>query len=129
MPIRPRQPRRSHDDQLTVLFLIREESATLSELARRLMITPAAVTGIVDRLEKRGYVRRLPGVADLRTVLLELTDGGRAASLAVHESLVADIAAELSTLTPDQVEELRRGLEVLDGVIQRLERVESSVGE
>lgn len=107
--------------QLTVLYLVREESATLGDLARRLMVTPAVVTGIVDRLEKRGHVRRGGDPTDRRVTRLSLTDAGRAASVAVEQSLVERIAACMADLTPDQLADLGRGLTLMDQILHELE--------
>lgn len=104
--------------QLTVLYLIRQETPTLGYIARRLMVTPAVVTGIVDRLEKRGYVRRQADSEDRRVVRLALTDAGRTESVAVEEQLVKMIAGRLATHPVDQLDELTRGLALLDRVLR-----------
>lgn len=44
---------------------------TASQLAAHLDLTPAAVTYLVDRLVKRGFVERIPNPADRRQVLLQ----------------------------------------------------------
>ena len=107
--------------QLTVLYLIREESATLGHLARRLMVTPAVITGIVDRLEQRGYVHRAAQPGDRRVVRLCLTEAGREASVAVEQALVETIAARLDDLSPDQLGDLDRGLTLLERVLDELD--------
>src|SRR6266508_3378182 len=56
--------------QLTVLYLIRTQDATLSAMARRLMVAPTVLTGIVDRLERRGYVHRENDPLDRRKLRL-----------------------------------------------------------
>ena len=48
-----------------------------NQIAERLIISRATVTGLLDSLEKRGYVRRLPHSTDRRMLLIELTDAGR----------------------------------------------------
>ena len=53
--------------------------ATHSELAKRCLITPATLTGIVSTLEKAGYVRRERDRADRRVVWLLLTETGKSA--------------------------------------------------
>jgi DNA-binding MarR family transcriptional regulator len=108
--------------QLTVLYLIREETPTLGYIARRLMVTPAVVTGIVDRLEKRGYVQRRADAEDRRVVRLALTESGRAESLAVQDQLVEAIAARLAAYPVEEVAELGRGLALLEQVLQDLDR-------
>jgi DNA-binding MarR family transcriptional regulator len=107
--------------QLSALYIIRHESATLGEVARRLMVTPAVVTGLIDRLEKRGYVRRVNEPGDRRRIHLALTDEGRARSVEVENSLVEDISSRVSQLTARDIEALERGLEILDRVVRELE--------
>lgn len=46
-------------------------------LAEHLIISRASVTSLVDSLERRGYVRRLPHPTDRRGILVELTETGR----------------------------------------------------
>jgi DNA-binding MarR family transcriptional regulator len=50
--------------------------ATHAELARRCWVRPATLTGVVDTLERAGYVRRERDPADRRLVWLALTDEG-----------------------------------------------------
>ncbi|HLE53020.1 MAG TPA: MarR family transcriptional regulator [Anaerolineales bacterium] len=47
------------------------------EIAERLIISRATVTGLIDSLERRGYARRIPHRSDRRMLLVELTDRGR----------------------------------------------------
>jgi len=47
------------------------------QIAERLIISRATVTGLLDSLEKRGYIRRVPHGTDRRMLLIELTDTGR----------------------------------------------------
>jgi MarR family 2-MHQ and catechol resistance regulon transcriptional repressor len=47
-----------------------------NQIAERLIISRATVTGLLDSLERRGYVRRLPHASDRRMLLIELTDTG-----------------------------------------------------
>ena len=48
-----------------------------AEVARRLQVSTAAATQIVDRLVGRGHVRRLRDDADRRRTTLLITDSGR----------------------------------------------------
>ena len=63
-----------------VLFNLRLAGApykmTPTQLHNRLLITSGGMTGRIDRLEKRGLVRRLPDPEDRRSMLVELTETG-----------------------------------------------------
>ncbi|MCI0550263.1 MAG: MarR family transcriptional regulator [Anaerolineae bacterium] len=64
-----------------VVSILADSPSPLSpnEIADRLIITRATVTGLLDSLERREYVRRLPHTSDRRMLLVELTDKGRQA--------------------------------------------------
>ena len=51
------------------------ESFTQHAIGERLVVSPSDMTGLIDRLEKKGLVRRLPG-KDRRTNLLRITPKG-----------------------------------------------------
>ena len=59
-----------------------------TRLGRGLMLSSAGVTSRVDRLERRGLVRRLPDPDDRRGIIVELTDQG----LEVVDAAVAALA-------------------------------------
>jgi DNA-binding MarR family transcriptional regulator len=54
-----------------------EESLSLSELSKKMYLHPSTVTGVVDRLEKKGYVFRDRGQKDRRIVKVQLTPSGK----------------------------------------------------
>jgi DNA-binding MarR family transcriptional regulator len=108
--------------QLSALTMIESEKTTLGDVARRLMVTPAVVTGLIDRLEKRGYVRRINSTDDRRRVLLALTDEGRAAAESVSSQLQQEMASALRGFSASDLEQLDRSLTRLRPVATDLER-------
>lgn len=61
---------------LTAILAYRR--SPMGTLARSLHVSMPTVTGIVDRLVRSGYVRRMPDPDDRRQVLVELTPRGQA---------------------------------------------------
>jgi MarR family transcriptional regulator, 2-MHQ and catechol-resistance regulon repressor len=61
------------------LSIIADAEAPLppNEIAERLIISRATITGLLDSLERRGYVRRMPHSSDRRMLLIEPTESGR----------------------------------------------------
>ncbi|WP_141576344.1 MarR family winged helix-turn-helix transcriptional regulator [Actinomadura sp. WMMA1423] len=57
--------------------LIVEDGMRPGEAARRLLVTPATITSVVDTLERNGHVRRERSYRDRRGVMLRITDSGR----------------------------------------------------
>lgn len=70
----------SESELLTLEHLSREQIGP-AEVARRLEVSTAAATGIVDRLVARGHVERQPHPSDRRRTELVLTDSGRSESV------------------------------------------------
>ena len=65
--------------QFNVLNLLKDqpEGASQIELSRQLIMHRSNVTGLVDRLEGRGLVRRLEDTSDRRAFKVVLTSAGR----------------------------------------------------
>jgi len=60
--------------QLTILRTLSASRGTsVGEVARSIHLSQATVTGVLDRLERHGLVRRVPCEADKRRVLVSLT--------------------------------------------------------
>lgn len=82
------------------------EQVRHGELASRVILTRTALTRMIDRLARRGWVRRLPVVGDQRGVLVELTAEGRrvrASSARTNRRIVDTVFA---ALTPTELTEL-----------------------
>jgi DNA-binding MarR family transcriptional regulator len=63
----------NRSDNTALDVLERAGQMTAGELARTLGLTTGAVTALIDRLERAGYVRRVSDPTDRRRVLVELT--------------------------------------------------------
>lgn len=66
----------SESELVTLEHLSREQIGP-AEVARRLEVSTAAATGIVDKLVARGHVERRPHEIDRRRTELLITDSGR----------------------------------------------------
>ncbi|MGE0789038.1 MAG: MarR family winged helix-turn-helix transcriptional regulator [Sandaracinaceae bacterium] len=62
----------SASDEKAIDLIDRFGPLTAGELASRSGLAPASVTGLLDRLEKRGYVRRSKDPDDGRRVVIEV---------------------------------------------------------
>jgi MarR family transcriptional regulator, organic hydroperoxide resistance regulator len=63
-------------------FLQQRETCTMSEIANALGVSLSAITGIIDRMVKHGFVKRLRDDSDRRLVLVQLTEKG--SGLVIH---------------------------------------------
>jgi DNA-binding MarR family transcriptional regulator len=106
--------------QLAVLFMIREGVASPASMAQRLGISRAVVTGLLDRLEERGLIRREPDPGDRRRLRIAMTASGLDASERLGRTVVDDLAAELGVSSPGEREALATALALLERKIEIL---------
>ncbi|WP_009961459.1 MULTISPECIES: MarR family winged helix-turn-helix transcriptional regulator [Verrucomicrobium] len=57
-------------------YLSTSKELTMTDIARKMGHSTAAATGLVDRLEKLGYVERMHAADDRRKVLVRITQKG-----------------------------------------------------
>jgi DNA-binding MarR family transcriptional regulator len=75
-----------------------EGDQPIAAIGQRLGLSPSTMTGLVDRLEKQGYVKRQPHASDRRVTLLALSRKGGAAfvrEIDWYRSLVDEIFGSL----------------------------------
>ena len=92
-----------------IMLAVRGE-ATPRELARRLWVNPATITGIIDTLERDGLVERHRDPADRRQVRLSLTPRGRSLAVEVSAAIHVQLRPTRTELDPEQAAVVRRFL-------------------
>jgi DNA-binding MarR family transcriptional regulator len=108
--------------QFAALHGIREGASSPGDLARLWQVTPAVITGIVDRLESHELVRREADPDDRRRLRLALTERGHAACDAVERALTQNLAAQLARHATDhELAELDRALDLLQRTFAALD--------
>ncbi|WP_410788482.1 MarR family winged helix-turn-helix transcriptional regulator [Kribbella sp. C-35] len=80
--------------QAKLLCVLLDGPRGMAELAQCFGVEKAALTGLMDRAEKRGLAERSPVPGDRRAVQVTLTDSGRRAAIAFH----ADVGEALNEL-------------------------------
>ena len=60
-----------------LMFLAEQEGASMSALAAAVGLKPAAVSGLIDRMEKNGFLERCAAAKDRRSFELFLKPAGR----------------------------------------------------
>jgi len=64
--------------QMGILMLLRGEGpCRMSEIAKALSVTTPAATGIISRMVRAGFIKRIAGVKDRRVIRVELTKKGK----------------------------------------------------
>ena len=98
--------------QAGILFLLRQKSGqSMSEMSQLLSIDNSTLTGLVDRLERAGFVRRNSNPDDRRTLNIDITDSG-VRELEKAKAVIRRVNEEIKTgFSEQEIESFKRVLQ------------------
>jgi DNA-binding MarR family transcriptional regulator len=95
--------------QVAVLRVIeRRGPVPMNELSEELRVSPPNITGVVDRMEKKGLVRREGSPEDRRKKQIHMTERGDALFRRVRKGYSESLQASLDALTHEEQEILAK---------------------
>ena len=106
-----------------MLFALRDGVTSPVLIAQRLRVNRAVVTGLLDRMEQRGLVRREADPVDRRRQRIVMTPAGSAASEAISQGLISQLTAQLDVASSEDMTAAERTLTMLAQVVTALEAV------
>jgi MarR family 2-MHQ and catechol resistance regulon transcriptional repressor len=86
--------------------LCSHEPLPVSDLGRKLLLTSGSITSAIDRVEKKGLVRRRRSPVDRRLALVELTPNGRElveATAVRHAEMLEELFSSLTEVEKSQL--------------------------
>jgi DNA-binding MarR family transcriptional regulator len=93
--------------QARLLCVLLEGPRGMAELAGCFGVEKAALTGLMDRAERRGLARRSAVPGDRRALQVTLTDAGRQAAAAFHAAVGEELSGLTASLAPADREQFR----------------------
>ena len=101
------------EGKFVLLFLLRGEADGLSphELARRAGVTRGTITGLLDGLERDGFLARHADLLDRRKLLVRLSAKGEAAAAILVDEHAQWIASLFADFTAEEMQLLSSLLE------------------
>jgi MarR family transcriptional regulator, 2-MHQ and catechol-resistance regulon repressor len=101
-------------DVLGALARSEDANLTCSEIAEQTLITKGGITGILDRLEARGLIKRAPSANDRRSVVVRLSTKGIEFCRRFYPELARSNRALLEkAFRPQQMKEFGKLLDLL----------------
>jgi DNA-binding MarR family transcriptional regulator len=95
--------------QYTVLGLLEEWGMVpMTEISDKLLISKPAVTHLVDRLEDKKFLRRVPHVKDRRISLLQIRPKGRRVVRRTQGAVLMLLMETLKTFAPNDRKKIGR---------------------
>jgi DNA-binding MarR family transcriptional regulator len=92
--------------QAKLLCILLDGPRGMAELARCLGVEKAALTGLMDRAERRGLARRSSVPGDRRALQVTLTATGRRAAVAFQAEVSAELKALIAPLRAEDCDHL-----------------------
>ncbi|MFE3171885.1 MarR family winged helix-turn-helix transcriptional regulator [Amycolatopsis sp. NPDC059090] len=99
--------------QLRMLAVLDDREIGMRQLAGILELEKSSVTGLVDRAERRGLVRRNAVPGNRRAVHVTDTEDGRAVVRLVREAIRTEIGQLAGTLSDSRQDSFRRSMAAL----------------
>ena len=96
--------------QARLLCVVADGPRGMAELAQSFGVEKAAMTGLVDRVERRGLAARATVPGDRRALRVTPTDTGRTAAAAFHADVSAALTRVLAPLASDDREQFRTAI-------------------
>ena len=98
---------------------------TQGEIRKFLNLNSSTVSGIIYRLEKKGFLARLPKTGDKRVVNITLTSGGKELLIRIPPLLHEQLSEKLQNLDDPELEKIKKSLEILVQLLD-IEKVKAS---
>lgn len=96
--------------QAKLLCILLAGPRGMADLAHCLGVEKAALTGLVDRVERRGLAKRSSVPGDRRALQVTLTPDGSRVSAAFHAEVSDELGELVSPLAEDQAEAFGRSM-------------------
>jgi MarR family 2-MHQ and catechol resistance regulon transcriptional repressor len=100
------------EQQMTVLKILARKPIQMNELGHELLVSSPTITSLIDRMEKKGIVKR-EDCKDRRKIEIQLTAEGKRLYENAMEQYRELLQKSFSVLTPEEAAELLRLLKKL----------------
>lgn len=94
----------------TLELLYHRGKQPIQSICNRLLMANSSLTYVIDKLEARGLIVRIPDTSDRRNTLIDLSDAGRAFFDAIFPHHVQTLESIYQDLKPEEIRELIESL-------------------
>jgi DNA-binding MarR family transcriptional regulator len=108
----------STDHKCLDLAVQADQPLTAGQIAELSGLSTGAVTGVIDRLERAGFVRRVRDPHDRRKVLVEVSRGSLARYGNAYGGLVSALDVALTDYTEDELKAIERFVVTMVAALQ-----------
>lgn len=94
----------SYSQFFLLTYLASEEHLTMTDIAKKMAHSTAAATGLVDRIERLGYVERVHAAEDRRKIIVRISSKGLELVSHMRKEIASDLAGILSAMDDEAAE-------------------------
>ena len=91
----------SYPQFFLLTYLASEDFLSMSSIAQKMGHSTAAATGMVDKLQEMGYLKRMSAAKDRRKIMVAITQEWRDLVARMRQNIVRDLAALMAGADPD----------------------------
>lgn len=103
-----------------IFYLHGRDSASVSEIAKKLCISKPNMTPIIDKLVNQDFVTRYEDPNDRRVLRVKLSEKSIAFLDEVKESVTKQFASKLSVLDESELKELSTSADTIKNILSKL---------
>ncbi|MGF7430224.1 MarR family transcriptional regulator [Thermoanaerobacterium thermosaccharolyticum] len=102
-------------------ILMHHGEMKISDLSQKMGLTNSTVSGIIDRLEKQGMVKRVRSSDDRRVVYVKIADDFKRNAKEVFSDIDKKFEAMMNKATDEEHEAIVKGLNTLKKLIESMD--------
>ncbi len=96
-------------------YLSSEDYLTMSAIAKKMGHSTAAATGLVDRLEKLGFVERVHAAEDRRKIMVRITNSGCTIVSTMRQHIASELAELMADMDEDEASTVAVAHQAIEG--------------
>ncbi|MDQ0415982.1 DNA-binding MarR family transcriptional regulator [Croceifilum oryzae] len=110
------------DQHYTLRYIYQSKSCTPSDLAKKFQVKKSAITAMINRMWKKGWIQRTRDEKDRRVVYLTLTEEGKALYMKTEERIHHLVDSILNNFEQEELEQFLRTYQKLHRVLEDINK-------
>ena len=99
--------------------LIHHGEMKMTDISESMGLTNSTISGIVDRLEKQGFVERIRSNEDRRVVFVKVTDEFRENAKHLFSQVEKKFETIVNEASSEEIDKIFEGINLLRGLLER----------
>lgn len=101
--------------EILSILLQSKKALYIKDIQKRLLISKAAVAEAIDKMERKGYIKKEPCKSDLRKIEIKLLDEGKTTYIALNKNIKKVNEVLLENISQKEMEDFL-------GIIHKIEK-------